>query len=101
MSVPPASPRAHPSQGGVENNAPFDLEKSSGRVKKVISYTGILAIISAISSCLYLSTGKEEDTKKGEQIARVYVVLEVALILSVVAFVALKVAPYALRQIYR
>jgi hypothetical protein len=61
-------------------------------LSRIVTYTGIFALISAITSMIFMVKAEKPYNKKfGEYIGNCYVVAEVVLIVSITAFIALKV----------
>jgi hypothetical protein len=60
-------------------------------LSRIMTYTGIFALITAITSVFFMVTEKPGNKKFGECVGNCYVLAEVALIVLLTAFIALKV----------
>lgn len=72
------------------------IDQTRDHLKKISIYGAIAAVIAAISSGSFLLSDNKDDVKKGEKLAKVYVILEITVVLALVALVALKAIPYFL-----
>jgi hypothetical protein len=61
-------------------------------LKQAITYSGIIALITVVSSAFFLVNAEEGKTKKiGDCLGNCYVIVELLLVGSIIAFIALKI----------
>ena len=60
-------------------------------LKQAITYSGIIALITVVSSAFFLVNAEDGKTKIGDCLGNCYVIVELLLVGSIIAFIALKI----------
>lgn len=71
------------------------LRKAEETTHSAMIYTALAALVTGIASAVLLIVDNIRLQKEGKRLAKVYLILEVSLIVTVVAFVAVKVLALA------